>query len=249
MALAQVIIIANQVESARIGHQAISLTHYDDNLEPAIAAGSVVEVGGALFEAAVDEAIAGLGAIANDNDIYIKLTAAGASVTASGTLVAPTWSTSKQGWYSGADRYIGGLYKDAGGNYTLKYLYHFVGNNNLKIFGDGTIGIWDGIGFLAKKVLEIGDWDMDTVTPKTLIHGIANYKKIRTVRAMIRDDADWMYVPLDGEDSGGGAPAGWIQPITGVAIYLNRVAGGLFDNANFDLTPYNRGWVTIEYEV
>ncbi len=123
MAGAQVIIMANQVEDQRLGFQAISLTHYDDNLEPQIAAGSVVEIGGALFEFSALESITGWSGISNNSDVYIKLTVSGVSVTASFTTTAPTWDTAKQGWYSGTERYIGGLRKDGSGNYYGKWFY------------------------------------------------------------------------------------------------------------------------------
>ncbi|MBA7541148.1 hypothetical protein ES705_33455 [subsurface metagenome] len=111
------------VDRQRRGYQAISLTHYDDNLEPKIAAGSIVEIGGALFKCEADEPITGWAGIGDDNDVYIKLVPSGQTATAAFTTAAPIWSTSKQGWYVGNDRYVAGLYKDVGGNYTKKWLY------------------------------------------------------------------------------------------------------------------------------
>ncbi len=122
MSLAQVEIVANQIDAQRFGYQAISLTNYDNDNEPQIAAGSKVEIGGALFSAAAAESITGWGGIGINNDVYIKLVVAGALATAVFTTTAPTWSTSKQGWYDGLDRYVAKLRKDAGGNYTLKRL-------------------------------------------------------------------------------------------------------------------------------
>ena len=93
MAGSQVEIAITQIEKQRQGYQGISLTNFDNDNEPQIAAGSVVEIGGALFH-------------------FAEFTTA-----------APTWDTAKQGWYVGLQRYIGGLYKDAGGDYTAKYLF------------------------------------------------------------------------------------------------------------------------------
>lgn len=123
MTLAQITIAASQLEKQRTGYQAVSLTNFDNDNEPQITQGSLIEIGSALFEASANENITGWAGIGNSNDVYIKLVVAGALATAEFTLVAPTWSTSKQGWYDGLDRYIGGLYKDAGGNYTDKWLY------------------------------------------------------------------------------------------------------------------------------
>jgi len=123
MAGSQVEIAITQIEKQRQGYQGISLTNFDNDNEPQIAAGSVVEIGGALFHFTAPESITGWGAIGNDNDVYIKLVVSGFSVTAEFTTAAPTWDTAKQGWYVGLQRYIGGLYKDAGGDYTAKYLF------------------------------------------------------------------------------------------------------------------------------
>jgi len=59
MALAQVTVYATQIAKQRLGYQAISLTNYNNDLEPQIAAGSKVEIGSALFEAAANESISG----------------------------------------------------------------------------------------------------------------------------------------------------------------------------------------------
>lgn len=123
MAGSQVEVAINQIEKQRLGYQAISLTNFDNDSEPQIASGSKVEIGGALFEFTSNESITGWGSIGNNNDVYIKLVVSGTSVTAEFTTTAPSWSTSKQGWYDSLDRYIGGLYKDGSGNYTEKFLY------------------------------------------------------------------------------------------------------------------------------
>jgi len=145
------------LDRQRRGYQAISLTHYDDNLEPKIAAGSIVELGGALFKCEADESITGWAGIGNDNDVYIKLVPSGTTATAAFTTAAPTWSTSKQGWYVGNDRYIGGLRKDAGGNYTKKWLYTDPQSPKIKIGSDTRSIIGDqiitGIGFRPSIVI------------------------------------------------------------------------------------------------
>jgi hypothetical protein len=141
MAGAYVDIVATAVEKQRLGYQAISLTHWDDNVEPQIAAGSKLESGSALYDFPALESITGLAGIANSSQIYIKTVVAGTAITAAGTITAPTWSTSKQGWYTGTDRVIGGMYKDSGGNYTKKWLYraNSGGIQTIKEYGDGTV--------------------------------------------------------------------------------------------------------------
>jgi len=138
-----------QVEKQRAGFQAISLTHFDDALEPEIAAGSIKEIGSAIAKFDINEPITGWGAIGNDNDVYIKLVPAPPIVTAEFTTDVPVWSHTKQGWYgvggAATHVYVGGLYKDAGGDYTAKYLWGkwHENNANIKIFADGSI-VTDG---------------------------------------------------------------------------------------------------------
>jgi hypothetical protein len=141
MAGAQVTVSANQIDKQRLGYQAISLTNFALTTEPQIAAGSKIEIGGALFEFTALESGTGWAGIANSSQVYFKLTVSGATVTWSYTVTAPTWDTAKQGWYSGSDRYFGGCYKDSGGNYTKKFLYRESsgGIQNLREYGDGKI--------------------------------------------------------------------------------------------------------------
>ena len=87
-------------------HQA-SLTNYNTTDESAIAAGSVVEVNGALYKFDSDESITGS---PSDGTVYIYLVPSGDTVTAAYTNTAPTWSDSKQGWYG------------TGGNANYRYL-------------------------------------------------------------------------------------------------------------------------------
>ena len=122
MALTQRITDLEQLQTQRIGYMAVSLTNYDSDLEPAVAEGSVLEIAGALFEAAANEPIAGWGPIGNSTDVYIKINAA--TLCAEFTTTPPTWSTSKQGWYDALHRYLAKLHKDAGGLYTLKRIVH-----------------------------------------------------------------------------------------------------------------------------
>ncbi len=143
MSLAQVTTAANQIDKERIGYQAISLTNFASNtLEPQIAAGSKIEIGGALFEAAAAESGTGWAGIANSNQVYFYLTVTGATAAFSYSTTAPTWDTAKQGWYNAALRCFGGCYKDSGGNYSLKWLYDEHDQvGSIKRYGDGTIGI------------------------------------------------------------------------------------------------------------
>lgn len=84
------------LDKAYKGLHQVSLTNYDTTAESQIAAGSVVECGGALFKFDSNESITGS---PSDGTVYIRLVPAGDSVTCAYTNTAPTWSDSKQGWY------------------------------------------------------------------------------------------------------------------------------------------------------
>jgi len=265
MAGSQVTVALTQIEKQRKSFQGISLTNFDNNAEPKIGAGSVVEIGDALFEFPGDESITGWAGIGNSQNVYIKLVVAGVAVTAEFTIVAPTWSTAKQGFYDGLDRYIGGLYKDAGGLYTKKYVFGkwFENNLNIKIRADGSIetlgnliiqGTAEVIGgirfansgiYFLTKAMEIGDWNMDFTEYLYVAHGLT-YAKILRVSATIRDDGDNTRCPINRYDSPASVGFGGVS-IGGANVALYRYTGGGFDNVNYDSTPYNRGWIFIDY--
>lgn len=244
MALDQVTVYADQIAAQRIGYQAVSLTNFDNDSEPQLAAGSVVEIGGALFEAAALESISGWAGISNDSDVYIKLTVSGSTATAAFTTDPPTWSTSKQGWYDGDDRYIGGLYKDGSGNYAIKWLYPADPGDplNQEMIREGQTRP------LLEKVLEIGDWDMDAtenVGPFAAQIPRTNTQFISvTIRADNSDLYDFKAPYATGDFDIGGYWI-WSDGFGGLKLY--RVNGGRFDSVNFDSTSFNRGWVYIKY--
>ncbi len=264
MANSQVTTRDTQLEKQRIGFLQLTLTNFASTSEPAIAAGSVVEVGGSLYVFSGDEAITGWSGVSNETDAYIKLVPGVGLMTAEFVEAAPTWSDSKQGWYNGIDRYVAGLHRGAGaGDYEDKWVYQRSQDNNAghRFYGDGTVDIDAGIkgnlpvgGYfemngvaLKYKVFEIGDWNMlggGTVEPA---HGITP-SKIRWVEALIRDDADTLCYPINFH-SGAGATAGRWRLRAGTKILeLTAFGGGSFDNTNFNATGYNRGWVAIWYE-
>jgi len=98
---------------------------------------------------------------------------------------------------------------------------------------------------LNTKVIDIGDWDMDA-GPTTLgvAHGVT-LAKIRTISVLIRNDADntyWDFLLSDGSTANNTEIRA-----TSVLINLQKAVGGFFDSTNFDNTPFNRGWITIQY--
>lgn len=118
----QVTVAATQIDKQRLGYQAISLTNFSATTEPSVTAGSKIEVDGALYEFTSDETGTGWSGIGVSNDVYFYLVPSGSSSTWAYSTTAPTWSTSKQGWYNGLNRCFGGCRKDASGNYVGKWL-------------------------------------------------------------------------------------------------------------------------------
>jgi hypothetical protein len=83
-----------------VGKHNISLTNYDTTGVPAIAAGSIVECNGALFEFTADEAVTGT---PSNGTVYIQIVPSTTTCTAAFTNTAPTWSDAKQGFYGTGD--------------------------------------------------------------------------------------------------------------------------------------------------
>lgn len=101
---------------------------------------------------------------------------------------------------------------------------------------------------LARKVINIGDWNMDSTGSVTVASGIT-MTKVRRMSAIIRMDDDSQYHNLT--DSLNGS----IYKLSGNNITLARTAtgdpsgfGGGFDNGNYDSTSFNRGWINLEYD-
>ena len=84
------------LDKAYKGLHQVSLTNYDNTSASQIAAGSVVENNGALYQFLNNESITGS---PSDGTVYIRLVPSGDTITAEYTNTAPTWSDSKQGWY------------------------------------------------------------------------------------------------------------------------------------------------------
>lgn len=103
--------------------------------------------------------------------------------------------------------------------------------------------------FLKKKIIEIGDWNMDASSDKNLPHEFgSNLSRIKSVDVLIQADEDvgGELYQIDAR-SGGGSVSGSVV-IDRFDVTLIRATGGLFDYPWFDSTSYNRGWIVIWYE-
>lgn len=109
-------------------------------------------------------------------------------------------------------------------------------------------GISDGTNIIKTKIINIGDWNMDTTQTVSVAHGLT-YAKIKQATAEIRNDADDTTYPLPAIPSGGTDADAWVAYYNTTNVVLYRRATGLFDGPDCDATSYNRGWITITYIV
>ena len=146
-----------QREKQRKGFIALSFGGWDTTDDPVINAGSVVEMGGSLFQFLSTESVGGT--ITTSNPNYIYITSSSSSLTASATSTAPTWSGAKQGYYDagGTKRCIGGCWKDR----SRKWIYtnRYAGPNSR------TLNIpWAGYTHDLSKVVMQGAY-LDVTAP------------------------------------------------------------------------------------
>ena len=82
-------------------------------------------------------------------------------------------------------------------------------------------------------------------TSTSVAHGVTA-SKIRSVTAIIVDDAATVYLDAMTASNGTVSPVYWDS--TSVVV-SSLSPGGYFANANYQSTASSRGWVTITYEV
>ena len=97
------------------------------------------------------------------------------------------------------------------------------------------------IASLNTKILEIGDWNMDSTLLVQVAHGVT-LSKIRTISVLIREDSNTNYHDFAARDEGASYAFADATYIT-----LSRKNAGVFDSTSYDSTSYNRGWITIQY--
>ena len=106
--------------------------------------------------------------------------------------------------------------------------------------------------FLRKKIIEIGDWNMDADSVVSIAHGLPDFKKIRSLKGVIRNDLDSVCIPFDRFDYSLTADNNQdfikFGGVAGGNISISRANAGIYDSAAYDSVGFNRGWITIEYE-
>ncbi len=100
-------------------------------------------------------------------------------------------------------------------------------------------------------IVPIGVWDMDTLIAKNITFSTGNLiTKIISVKAIIIDDAneevDILEENLHDLSLNGGSCYMYFNAGNTI-INVNRIAGGYFDNANYNDGAINRGYIYITY--
>lgn len=108
--------------------------------------------------------------------------------------------------------------------------------------------VGDGTNKINTKIINIGDWNMDTTDSVNVAHGLT-LANIRVVEGTIRNDAGDTFYPIaEALISAGSAVNGAYAHANATNIVIQRLLNGFFDgSAAFDGTSYNRGWVVITY--
>jgi hypothetical protein len=111
----------------------------------------------------------------------------------------------------------------------------------------GTETTTDGYQFL---ILNIGNWNMDSTASVSILHTLSatEWKTIKSITGMIRNDLDNAYYNILQDGGGGLSSDCYINFFNSTSITLDRTAGGIFDSTNFDSSPFNRGFLTIQYK-
>ena len=117
----------------------------------------------------------------------------------------------------------------------------------LKLATTPTVLHVDGSTIVRRKIVDIGDWDMDGTAILSVAHTIGDFKKIRSVQAFVRNDTDTLYYPLNTLNFYTGTAEGGVNYWDTSIVRLGRITGGDFDSADFNATSYNRGYIVIEY--
>ncbi len=217
------------------GMNRIVLTNYTTTGVPAIAANSQVEINGNIYTNPLGVTISG--ATVNNTWYDILLAPSGTTFVASfvprGTGI---WSDSKQGLYTGNSRVVACAYRSTSSSIWI--------NKNILIVNNRKIEI----------EMEIGDWDMNVsvagLSSVSVVHGLLDHLKVKNVQAFIINDLSTSIIPINRDNGGAGDTIGGSIAATGsTTVQLKIVTTGAFDNNSYDLTPFNRGPLTIEYEV
>ena len=231
------------------GFMRISLTNFSASAASSIATGSVLECAGSIYSFTETAISLATGTASVSVAIYFNVipSAGGTTVTVVRNSTAPVWVDAKQGFYASVasvSRVIGGEYIGTAATYYSKYLY--TGENLIYCLQTNETRP------ILKKRIAIGEWNMDADSVVDILHGLGDFKKIRGLTGIIRDDGNTNYynIPTLFDTTNGEQEVGF-GVIQSRDIRIARLNGGIFDGASFNATSEtvaNRGFVFIEYE-
>lgn len=237
------------VQRMQLGFMRVSMSEIDvaSTDEPQILAGSSFDLNSVPAVFGSDESPSGYSGLAASSVFWIKAVESSGAVTLEYTATPPSWSASKMGWYDGNDRYIGGGYRgpDPFNYCTYKWLYPESPSDPImqEMFRSGN----------TRPVLyvkyDIGDWDMSSFDNVSVTITRLDSSRVISLDVIILSDNGTAY-PLMMHYASEVQPGGGVQ-ISDTSVFLNRVptGGGItspFQNANFDATSYNRGYINLE---
>ncbi len=120
--------------------------------------------------------------------------------------------------------------------------------------GSGSIDFADVVfqSGTVKRVIQIGDWNMDSTDSVTIPHGLDATKIISVNVTILRDIGGGSVLGIYPLNTPYVATTSDFPQHEGVYstdatdVSLRRRIGGFFDNADFNSTSFNRGWIIIE---
>ena len=94
------------------------------------------------------------------------------------------------------------------------------------------------------KKINIGVWDMDGSSSISRTHGLT-ITKIVNISVVLFEDSETELVPLDTSNNTTSPQGWWVVATT--TIWLERLAGGRFNDFAYSSTGINRGFIFIWY--
>lgn len=94
------------------------------------------------------------------------------------------------------------------------------------------------------KRIAIGDWNMNTTVSVAVAHGLT-FVDIRSISALIIHDSGSSALDFSALNFSEVSLSEILVDVTNVTLY--RGTNGQFDNAAYDSTSFNRGWINITY--
>jgi len=233
----------------QMSNQVLHLTEWTTTTVPQIAQGVYLRHAGVLYivdTAAFDIAT---GDLSGAGSYYVKLTTSGDSLAVSweDTLTSYAWSIAYQGYYNGTSQLL--PYKVVYATAPTYTKYSIINMKDSVWNFVSSSGVFDGINTdnatLKTKIVEIGDWNMDSTDSKVVAHGLTS-ANIRSIDIMIRNDGTGI-ARFDSFTVAGADILSQFVTIDATNVTMVRDTDGYFDDATHNSTSYNRGWITIVY--